>query len=232
MQKILLINAKGGCGKSTITCCLAAYYASAGVSVAVTDYDPQASATSWLKRRPADAPAITGIAGFDTGDGVTRSWQMRLPADTEKVIIDSPAGLSGIELTDMVCKADTILIPVLPSPIDIHATAHFIEALLLTGRARLESKRIGVIANRIRKNTKVYADLERFLATLRLPLVTRLRDTQNYVRAFQAGLGINELGGSKAVADRVHWAPLVKWLEQGANAGKQETTSSSARIVS
>lgn len=232
MQKILLINAKGGCGKSTIACSLAAYYSSMGVAVVLTDYDPQASATSWLKRRPSDAPSVSGIAGYDTGDNVTRSWQMRLPPNTEKVIIDSPAGLSGIALAAMVDRADTVLIPVLPSPIDIHATAHFIEALLLTGKARLQNKRIGVVANRIRQNTRVYSDLERFLSTLRLPLVTRLRDTQNYVQAFQAGLGIHELPASRTTADRVHWTPLIKWLNDPEHDYSGRTADAPARGVS
>jgi chromosome partitioning protein len=213
MQRILVLNAKGGCGKSTIASNLAAYYASQGRVTALLDYDPQGSSMRWLSQRDLERPAIHGIAAFQKRRDVTRAFQMRLPTEAERVIIDAPAGVSGLQLADYVRRVDTILIPVLPSPIDIHAAAHFIQDLLLVGKARAHGVRLAVVANRVRENTRIFKDLERFLSSLKLPLVATLRDSQNHIRAAEQGLGIHELEGSRLKPDHERWAPLTEWLE-------------------
>lgn len=214
MQRIIVINSKGGCGKTTIATNLASLYASQGLVTTLMDYDPQGSSTRWLKLRPADRPAIHGV---DTtcreAVHATRSWQTRIPPGTERVIMDAPAGVTGLALRDFVQRSDTILIPVLPSPIDIHSATAFIKDLLLVGKVRGLGVRVGVIANRTRKNTLVYESLERFLASLNLPFVTTLRDTQHYVHAFQRGVGIHEMWDRRTEPDRVSWQPVFNWLE-------------------
>lgn len=212
----MVVNSKGGCGKTTLASNLASYYAG-NVSTVLMDYDPQGSCMRWLSQRPEGSPLIHGIAAYQRPVGVTRSWQLRAVAHAERVIIDAPPGLSGAGLYEYVRQADTILIPVLPSPIDIHATAHFIQELLLAGKARLHNKRVAVVANRVRENTQVFHKLERFLANLKLPFIAKLRDTQNYIRAAQEGLGIFELTPPSLVTrDIQQWGSLLAWLEQDA----------------
>lgn len=216
MQTIMVVNSKGGCGKTTLAANLASYYAGS-VSTVLMDYDPQGSCMRWLSQRPEGSPLIHGIAAYQKPVGVTRSWQFRALANAERVIIDAPPGLSGAELYEYVREVDTILIPVLPSPIDIHATAHFIQELLLAGKARLHNKRVAVVANRVRENTQVFHKLERFLANLKLPFIAKLRDTQNYIRAAQDGVGIFELAPpSLVMRDIQQWGSLLAWLEQDA----------------
>ena len=108
---------------------------------------------------------------------------------------------------------DSILIPVLPSPIDIHATAHFIKALLTTGRARHKMVRLAVVANRVRKHTLQYHALERFLFSLNIPFISSLRDTQQYAKAIELGLGVQEVQTSRNKIDKEQWAPIFRWLE-------------------
>jgi chromosome partitioning protein len=216
MQRILVLNAKGGCGKTTLATNLASYYADQGRVTALLDYDPQGSSMRWLSLRDAERPAIHGIAAFQRRRDVTRAFQMRLPVEAERVIMDVPAGIAGLGLVEYVQRVDIILLPVLPSPIDIHAAAHFIQDLLLVGKIRTTGVRLAVVANRVRTNTLVFKDLERFLSTLKLPLVATLRDSQNYIRAAEQGLGIHELEKSRAKLDREGWASLVEWLDQQA----------------
>ncbi len=214
MQRIIVVNSKGGCGKTTITTNLASLYASNGYTTALMDYDPQGSSTRWLKLRPQDKPAIHGVnAHKPQGLHQTRSWHLRVPPDTERVLIDAPAGVTGQVLQDLVREVDTVLVPVLPSPIDIHSATAFIRDLLLVGKVRSQGVRVGVIANRTRKNTLVYQSLERFLATLKLPFLTTLRDTQHYVRAFERGVGVHEMWDKRAEQDRQSWVPVMNWLE-------------------
>jgi len=216
IRRILVVNAKGGCGKTTIATNLASYYASRKRVAALFDYDPQGSSMQWLATRDESRFPIHGVAAFrKPTSGLTRTYQMRMPAETERVILDAPAGVHGMPMIDLVREADTILIPVLPSPIDIHAASHFIKDLLLVAKVRARGVRVGVVANRVRKNTKVYQSLSRFLDSLNIPFVAYLRDTQNYVQSAEEGMGIHELEAHRIQQDRAQWKKLIQWIDEG-----------------
>lgn len=215
MRRIVVINAKGGCGKTTVSTNLASYYATQGLNTALLDYDPQGSGMRWLRTRPNDASAIYGVVAHQSAaKAVTMSWHMRLPPETERIVVDTPPGLKGPDLVEQLKGADYILIPVVPSPIDIFATADFIRDLLLVAKVRTNRTRLAIIANRIRQNTLAFQSLERFLKTLSIPVVARLRDSQNYVHASEEGLGVHELKKRPNEVERSHWQDLVTWLEQ------------------
>ncbi|MCK4865811.1 MAG: ParA family protein [Gammaproteobacteria bacterium] len=215
MQKILVINSKGGCGKTTVATNLASYFATQNLSTALLDFDPQGSSIRWLSQRAKSGKAIYGVhvASRKNNTGLTRSFQMRVPPETERMIIDAPAGITGNELRDLIHLVDTIIVPVLPSSIDIHAVTRFIEELLVVGKVRQMGLNVAVVANRAKKNTLTYKALERFLKTLKLPFVTTLRDTQNYVHAAERGIGIHEMWDKRTDSDKAQWRPLVRWLE-------------------
>ena len=214
LQRIIVTNAKGGCGKTTITTNIASHYAKQGKTVRLFDHDPQGSSLSWIARRDETEEPIVGVdASRNSDHRLTRSWQLRVPPETDVAIIDSPAGTDITDLTSLFQRNDSVLIPVLPSPIDIHATAHFIKDLLTTGGARKRMVRLAVIANRVRKNTLMYHALERFLFSLNIPFITSLRDTQQYAKAIELGVGVEEIPGSRNKTDREQWAPVFRWLE-------------------
>ncbi len=206
MRHILVTNAKGGCGKSTIATSLAAYFASEGYATALVDYDPQASALTWLQQRPADYAPITGVAGFESGlKGVPRT--------TEYVVIDSPAGARGKDLIELVRKAETIIVPVLPSPIDIKAAERFVEELLDVAKVADKKAKAALVANRVKENTLIFEELDGVLSRLKVPYVASFREAQNYIRAYQRGLGIHELPPYLAWPDWEQWDPLIEWLD-------------------
>ena len=214
LQRILVTNAKGGCGKTTITTNLASHYAQQGLNVRLFDHDSQGSSLAWINRRPQNLNLIHGVDASKSADHrLTRSWQLRVPPETDVAVIDTPAGADITELASLFQLNDSVLIPVLPSPIDIHATAHFIKELLTTGKARKRMIRLAVIANRVRKNTIMYHALERFLFSLNIPFISSLRDTQLYTRAVELGVGVQELNSPRNKVDREQWAPIVRWLE-------------------
>jgi len=182
--------------------------------VRLFDHDTQGSSLAWINRRPAELAIITGVDASKNSDHrLTRSWQLRVPPETDVAIIDSPAGTDFNELGTLFQHNDSVLIPVLPSPIDIHATAHFIKALLTTGKVRKKMIRVAVVANRVRKNTLMYQSLERFLFSLNIPFIASLRDTQLYTRAIELGIGVTEISGVRNKIDREQWAPIVRWLD-------------------
>ena len=137
----------------------------------------------WLRKRPEDAPAIHGIVGFERSGAVTRSFALRVPSECGVVVVDTPAAVEPPSLPDITRGADAILVPVMPSEIDIHATAKCIADLLLVAKIKRSENRIGIIANRVRAHTLVSQSLMRFLGSLDIPLVTTLRDSQNYLRS-------------------------------------------------
>lgn len=214
MLRIAIMNTKGGCGKTTVATNLASYCAAQGCATALFDYDKQASSTRWLNARQDSLPFIHGVAAFEPPKkGTTRAWQMALPAGTRYVIADTPAGYSAVDIEDRVAEADVILIPILPSSIDIHCTADFINDLLLIGRARRLNKRLGIIANRSRVHTKAAEKLEYFLHNLDIPVIARLRDTQHYISAVEQGVGIHELPERDVQNDGETWQRLLDWLD-------------------
>jgi len=214
MQRILVLNSKGGCGKTTIATNLASYFASEGMSTALVDHDPQGSSMRWLSLRPNEKSEIYGVPAYSRRSaGVTMSWHRRVLPATDKVIIDAPAGVMGQQLQELVRQVDLVIVPVLPSPIDIHAATRFIEELLLIGKVRSFGVEVGVIANRAKKNTLVYQSLEKFLIALKLPFITTLRDTQNYVRASARGIGIFEMWDQRVQQDKVQWQSVIEWLD-------------------
>jgi chromosome partitioning protein len=213
MQRIVVLNPKGGSGKTTLAINLAAYFAARGDSTLLIDRDSQGSATRWLRKRKPPQAVITGIATFENDGRTTRSWQMRVPEGTQKIVVDSPAAVEARALPDLTRDANKILVPVLPSDIDIHAVSRCIADLLLVAKIRRAENRIGVIANRVRKNTLMFKSLMRFLEKLEIPIVATVRDSQNYVRAAEQGVGIHEMKPSMVKEDLAQWESLFAWLE-------------------
>lgn len=207
MRSIMVLNAKGGCGKSTLATNLAAYYASQydNAHVTLADYDPQRSASDWLALRPDNKPPIHGLAAY-------RDGLKHLERSTDFLIIDAPARIHGSDIAPLLRHAQTVLIPVLPSPIDINAVARYIEELNSSAPVQNKQVKLGLVANRAREHTKIYEFTEDFLERLKTPFLATLRDAMNYQRAFARGLGIHELPPYLAWPDWEQWEPLIKWL--------------------
>jgi len=210
MNTTLVVNSKGGSGKTTVTTNLASYFASRDVPTTILDYDPQGSSLAWLQLRGRRGGRVYGANGAHQRGPRIRSIEMHVPADTRQLVIDAPAGASGLLLQEMLSRANCIVIPVAPSPFDIYATANFVKDLLLVGRIRTRSIRLAVVANRVRSTGPVYRPLERFLGSLGLPFLTRISDSEVYVKAAEAGLGVFEM--EDAAPEREELTPIVEWI--------------------
>lgn len=213
LLKMVVLNTKGGCGKTTLSTNLAGYYASRDYRTALLDADPQGSSLRWLHNRGHRLASINGIAGCDRSGRVTRSFQLRIPPETERLVVDTPAALDRLRIQDLTRGADAILIPVLPSDIDIHAATRCIAELLLSAGIEKRSERVAVVANRVKRNTRAYDTLRRFLHSLDIPFVATFRETQNYPYASEHGLSMHELTIPNARQDRHEWENLIGWLE-------------------
>ncbi|MDQ2069848.1 ParA family protein [Natronospira bacteriovora] len=202
MRQIMVLNPKGGSGKTTLATNLAAYYASEGYDVVLADFDPQESSLDWLRRREDKWPEIRGLVAHEEGlQGV---------GQPDYVIMDAPAGARGAELTDLLRRTETVLIPVLPSPVDMEAATRFIREL--KDNARYNRVKAALVGNRAKDYTRITASLYRFLEKQRVPYVGALRDTQNYVRAYDRGIGVWEMAPYMTYRDWEQWDPIIEWL--------------------
>ncbi len=211
MRSILVLNPKGGCGKSTLVTTLAGYYAERGKSVVLADFDPQGSSMDWAGGRPADRPPIRAIAAWED--------PLRIPKDTDYLIIDSPAAIRDHRvLADFLRRAQSVIIPVLPSPMDMRAAARFVAKLLELRRVVNQEVKLCTVANRVRDHTLAAVSLSEYLESLKLPdghklpFLAVLRASQNYVHAAERGLSIFEFARSATLTDREQWEPLLRWL--------------------
>lgn len=225
LNRIVILNPKGGCGKSTLATNLAASYAQRGAVPAVMDYDPQGSTMAWLERRSADLPTIHGIAAYKKSMQATRSWQLRVPSDTVNLLVDSPGSVGHDELRELTRDSTCILVPVLPSSMDIHAASRCIADLLLVAKVDRRDRKLAVVANRTRKHTKSFAKLMRFLDSLGIPIIAVLRDSQNFVYAAEKGLGLCEMQPSRVKQDIAEIEKIVAWLDNWPQRRRNSTST-------
>lgn len=211
LKQILILNPKGGCGKTTLATNLATRFALRGSRPLLIDNDPKGYTSRWLEKRPQTQCKIDGIASRDFAKYERRDWLMRIPNETDTVIIDTPAALGRQEISELTYSADCILVPILPSAFDVSYATNFIAELLLLTQFE---RPIAVVANRTQKNTKSLAMLMRILANFETPTIAVLRNSQNYVYAADQGLGIYELPRYRVKKDLVEMDQIVNWLDQ------------------
>ena len=166
LHKIVVLNPKGGSGKTTLAFKLAGYIAAIGHKVALVDMDRQGSSSRWLQNRAAELPRILGISVTKSSRDASGDRCIVVPEDINYAVIDAPAGLAGRQLTDYTCGAHAILVPVLPSDLDIHAAARLVSELLLVAQVSRRNGRLGVVANRVNERTVAYQQLTSFLKRL------------------------------------------------------------------
>ncbi len=201
---IAVVNPKGGCGKTTIATSLAAWLAYEH-SVALVDMDLQQSASDWLQLRIADNPQVHQAR--------SKPWPPEAAVDVEYLVIDAPAGINGQQLTRLLTFSDKFLVPLLPSPIDMRAGWRFLDELLKLRRDQRANCQIGLVANRVKTWTLIYRELTGFIGQFKAPFVTHLRESVNYIRAAEAGLGVAELPYYQCQRDWQEWEPLIAWVK-------------------
>jgi chromosome partitioning protein len=207
MPVIVVANPKGGVGKSTLSTNLAGYLARQGHAVMLGDTDRQQSARAWLGLRPAGAPAI------QTWD-IAHDHVVKPPKGVTHVVLDTPAGLHGKRLDEIIKLADKVLVPLQPSIFDIYATRDFVAAL--QQRKKHDRVPVAVVGNRVREHTIAADQLQAFLGELGVPVLGHLRDTQNYVHLAARGLTLWDVAPGRFERDLAQWEPITRWVENAA----------------
>ena len=204
MPVIVVANPKGGVGKTTLSTHIAGYFASRGRAVMLGDVDRQQSARTWLALRPA---GLAPIAAWE----VTHDAVVRPPKGTTHVVLDTPAGLHGKRLDEVMKLADKVLIPLQPSIFDIHATHAFVRQL--SEHKRNARVQLAIVGMRTREGGISTDQLRGFLGTLQVPLLGFVRDTQNYVHLAAHGLTLWDVSSNRFERDLDQWQPVLQWVE-------------------
>ena len=208
MKTWLVACSKGGVGKTTIATHLAAEAAAGGLRTALVDADPQGSATRWCERRAGMASAVLPV------DGTRKSWRKHLPDDTQRVVVDTPAGAMERELEPFLDVADALVVPVQPSALDIEAAVRFLESVGRHPRVRKGKLRLGLVGNRLKPHTNASQQAMEVLRSWPFPLVAQLRDSQAYVVLTGLGKSLFDYHSAQVREHQADWEPLLHWLHK------------------
>jgi chromosome partitioning protein len=214
LHKIVVLNPKGGCGKTTLATNLASLYALRGPPPTLLDCDPQGFCLRWLDKRPSNRPKIHGFPGDTRPHAAANPLDPQGHPDSQVVIVDLPAGIPHQHLHAYTYDADSVLLPIMPSEIDVHSATQFIAELLLDAQLDRRENKLAIVANRVRARTKSYVMLMRFLTSLRIPIIASLRDSQAYVLAAARGLGVCELPAHRVQDDVAGLDAILHWLDR------------------
>jgi chromosome partitioning protein len=204
MPVVVVANPKGGVGKSTLATNIAGYYASQGHAVMLGDADRQQSSQLWLRLRPPHARPIS-------------TWELNAekivkpPKGTTHVVLDTPAGMHGKQLHEVIRLADRVVVPLQPSVFDIFATRAFLDELAQEGKA--SRLKVGIVGTRVDARTIAADKLHEFVDHLGLPVLGYLRHTQNYIHLAARGLTLFDVAPGRVERDLEQWQGICRWLD-------------------
>lgn len=206
MISVLVTNAKGGCGKTTIATNLATAFANAGLPTALAEGDRQRSSLNWLRSRPRDAAPVEALDW--------RKASGKVPKEIERLVIDAGAGITSERVQEFLKQADMVVMPVLPSVFDETATRRFLKRVDELKPIRKGRKPVAVVGNRLRAGTHAARDLDSFLGELGHEVAARFADRAVYQEVARRGLGIFDLSPSRRAGVVEDWLALVRLIEE------------------
>jgi chromosome partitioning protein len=193
---IAITSLKGGVGKSTISQNLAVCFAHSGYKVCIVDADANQSAIKWSGLRAAELPQVP-VFGLPDGNSLSANIKP-LNQDYEIVIIDGTPTLSKIT-SKIILLADLVIIPILPSGLDVWATELFLERYNDANEQREKKIPAYFLLNRYNPLTNFGKEVRDVLNNTGIPVLSSgIRDRIAYTEAVIQGKGVIEYRDRKA----------------------------------
>ena len=208
MLKVLVASSKGGAGKTTIATNLAAYYAAEGKNTVLVDADRQGSSQRWAEKRAGMPNAVLGLSGL------RRDWPRHVPDDAERIVVDSAAGNRSSEVGEYLDEVDAIIVPILPSAIDLEAAEPFLAEVAALSPIQRGKVPVALVANRLKPWTNASQQAIDAIKRFPFPIVAELRDTQGYVLASELGKSIFDYNSEVVRSHQDDWSKLLRWLKK------------------
>ena len=206
MKTILVVNRKGGCGKTMTAITLASALAGQGGRVALADADGQKSALRWLKKRPATAAPVTGL------DWTTSGRTGDAPKRLDWLVVDAPGAIGGGRAEALIAESGVLVAPVLPSFFDEDSTRRFLRDIEEIKRIRKGKVGLHLIANRIRPQQRSAARLQAFFDKLGQQPEAWITERAAYSDLAEQGLAVFDKPQRAYAPLREQWQPLMDAL--------------------
>ncbi|MEW5771459.1 MAG: ParA family protein [Pseudomonadota bacterium] len=195
-RTLALASLKGGCGKTTLAFNLAAGFARTE-RVGLLDADPQGTVRHWAEWSPA--PALPRI--FSGGDDPLLALAEG-SRDCQRVVLDCPPTLAPDVTGRILERVDMVLIPILPSPLDLWAGASTVEAVA-RARQRNPGLKAWLVLNQVEPGSALSRAMAAALAGLEIPTLTsQVRRRAAYRLAAVEGVSVYQLGARGREAAR------------------------------
>lgn len=208
---ISIVNLKGGSGKTTVATNLTVAL-SRKFKTLLIDTDPQRSASQWFDVRESESDNFSVISIQED-----KSLKKQIPvfqSQYEHIIID---GAPQSDRISAICiyAADLVIIPVMPSPYDLWATASILERVSATKEIQPDKKAFFLL-NRVNDKATLSKDTAEALSSLGYPVFnTRLHNRIAYADSASCGLSVLEASNQKAKAEMESLYTEIKPLLKG-----------------
>ncbi|WP_455380583.1 ParA family partition ATPase [Acidihalobacter prosperus] len=192
---IAVVNQKGGVGKTTLAMNIAAGI-SERVPAMVVDLDPQGSAQAWGRFSPQ---ALDLQVEHIHGNAVT-AQALEAQKKEKNIIVDCPPTLDGDAITAVLSSVERVVIPVLPSPLDLWSSLQLAKWVETAQKEnpRLEAR---LVINQLEPRSALSGAMETALREFSIPtLRTAVRRRAIYRSTAMEGLTVFQIGRNGAAA--------------------------------
>lgn len=200
---VSVVNQKGGAGKTNVSVHLAGTSIRRGYKTLLIDGDKQGTATQWAANADGDSPHKIRVMGLANAQTKIAQEVKQYVEDYDLIIVDCPPAVDSPIPRVMLMISDLALVPVVPNPGDVWASAALLELAEITQQTHNPELQVRLVASNVRPNTAMTKQTLQLLAGLResAPLLKSIiHQRTSYVEAMLVGDSAHAFNASAKAA--------------------------------